>query len=153
MVLLQKSNNMLAEAWSVYRTNGAAASLKITGAAAGDIPWGELPFQGFVGTPASTGIKTVTIHLAHKGMSGTPQVDVTLVVPRADGTFDYIDANAISAWVEDSDSTWNGESGLTQYKLSVPVNVGRVAQIEAKMNWHWYTASAYAYLDPKIVIA
>jgi len=144
---------MTAEAWSVYRTNGAAASLKITGTASGTIRWGYASFKGFQATPASTGNKTVSLYIAHKGMSGTPNgnVHVTLLVPGANGTTSIINADSIG-WQEDSASTWNGEQGLTCYKLSVPVVIGAVAPVEAKMCWSWYTASAYAYLDPKIEI-
>ena len=149
-----RSKNMTAEAWSIYRTNGAAASLKITGVASGCIPWGRDPFKGFQATPASTGNKTVTLYLAHKGMSGTPNgnVRVVLAVPQADGSVSIINADAVSGWQEDSDSVWNGEQGLTCYKLSVPVYVGAKSPIEAKVFWSWYTASAYAYLDPKLEI-
>jgi hypothetical protein len=58
--------------------------------------------------------------------------------------------------IDDSASTWNNESGLTQVQLVIPFTVTESGQVVTARIWYdWYEPnfSAYVYLDPLIEFA
>jgi hypothetical protein len=150
--------NYIVNTWSTYRTGGAPASLKMfQNVCSSWVDWlfiGPDPYSAMVITPGTTGKKYVEMHIAFKGY-GDPQNyfnNVQFIVKfkntTGNGSYSYKYSNAEGIWTDDSASTWNGDSGLTQYKCRIPIDVQTLDPIDVKMGFNWYGASGYLYLDP-----
>lgn len=151
-----RSENYLCDTWNARRTGGAPAVFKFTSSAdgSGGMVLGRSPFQGMKATPAETGLHTLTLHIAAKGMSGAEQMNrkllVQLTIPRADGTFETIFSSVAGQWLDDSAAEWINDSEMDQKKLVIPFHVTEIGAIDVKIHYQWYSATGYLYIDPAL---
>jgi hypothetical protein len=158
------------QAWAAYRTGGADASIKLTCPGASDTHWNYLsfaptPYRGLEWTPVLTGPATATIHFAHKFMTNPTylmkRIKVQVLVPYWDSVVSEYQPKTVMGDImgqllDDSASTWNNESGLTQVKVVIPFTVttaGQVVTLRIFYDWYDVYPDAYCYLDPLVEFA
>ena len=72
-----------------------------------------------------------------------------------DDTKIYLDTMEDGVWVPDPDSTYTNDSGLTQLKCVLPINIVTTAK-DVYFEFHYAAYSnigGYMYFDPNIVIS
>ena len=116
---------------------------------------GRAPFKGIQITPTATGVKTLKIYAAAKNLSDLTELYkkliVQLSVPNGDGADVYY-SSTDGSWSPDTVSTWNNDSGLTQYVLTIPVTIHTTAAIDVKIHFNWYSQAGFLYIDPKFTL-
>ena len=140
---------------SVDRDTGAPFAVKLTYDvdAAGKLPL--MVSHDTIYAKLTAGVRTVTIYGAHKSYSSAPtkndlwfDVDYydAVTTHRASGS-----SRAAGALTSDA-STWNGDSGLTIFKLVVVITVVTPGIMPIRIYFRKYDAAGYTYLDPKPVV-
>lgn len=148
---------------AAFRTGGANASLKFYSTASDlDNPLfiGNRPFPGIKLTPSSTGSHTITVYAAVKLFTTPTDIRKFFVIlidaptTATAGVTTMYNSTVHGNWVEDNDSTWNNDDGLTQYKCEIPIEVDRLDDIEVRIMWNWWeNTNGYLYLDPLFVLS
>jgi len=156
-----ETQNFSGVTWNVYRTGGAPVSIKLqknvnyTGSDTGRPLWIAPPtFKAFEWTPGSVGNYTAKVYVAFKNFT-TPEdfkdkFVVILEIPRAQGR-DVLYSSIQGTWSDDSVSTWNNDSGLTQKVLELPFTATLTEAVSVRMHFKWHDAVGYMYLDPNVV--
>lgn len=148
---------------AAFRTGGANAALKFSATASDvDNPLfiGNRPFPGIKLTPTSTGSATVTVYAAVKLFATTTDIRKFFAVlidspsTATSGVTAMYNSTVHGNWVEDNDSTWNNDDGLTQYKCEIPIEVDRLEDIEVRIMYNWWeNTNGYLYFDPLLVLS
>lgn len=153
-----RSENYICDTWNARRTGGAPACLKIISSAngSGGMSLGRAPFRGFQITPGATGIHTLELHIAAKGVSDLSELNrrllVQVTVPRANGTQEVYFSSTSGRWEDDSSAEWVNDSEMEQRKLVMPLNITEAGALDVKIHYQLYSASGYVYLDPAIAL-
>lgn len=153
-----RTNNGLCDTWSVHRTGGSPATLKLscnTADGIGFMSLGRQPFGGFQVTPDAIGKKTLRIHGAARNLTGLDELSrrvlVQVAVPRNGGGCDMALSSVCGRWAEDVSGSWTGEVGLNAFILDLPLTVSMTdTPIDVKVHYKWYSGAGYFYLDPAI---
>jgi len=145
---------------AAFRSGGANAAIRLSGQRSDpDNPLfiGFRPFPGIKVSPQSTGLKTLTIYAAFKSYATPEDIRQYLIVqaesPIGASGFGSFNSLSTGNWKDDNTSIWNNDSGLTQKKCEMQVQVDRLEDIELRIAFSWYTLNAYLYLDPIITIS
>ena len=155
------------QSWNAYRTGGANSALKLTGTVSEQhythLELAPPPFRGLEWTPGATGAATATLYVAHKNMTNPTflpkRLKTYVSVPYFDPAVSEYQPKTVMGdiegqWLDDSASTWNNDTGLSQWKLVIPFNVTEAGQaVTFRIYYDWYDATGYLYLDPKVDFA
>lgn len=152
----QKSANYVIDTWSVYRQNGAKASLKCWNNFANTYHpvWlGGEPFGGSKLTPLEIGTNYLIVYIAYKGFTAQENLGNKVIfqanVPNGNGGYNRYFSSCDGMWLNDANSVWANDSGLTQKVLVMPLEVKTLEQqIDLKIQFSWYSSSGYVYIDP-----
>ena len=155
------------ETFNVFRTGGAAASIRLTSYRNSntrrELNIAPRPWKGLEWTPPSTGQHSVTMHVAHKLYADPTllpkRVRMLVEVPSpVTGGYERktYHSEVEGTWEDDSASTWNNDSGLTQLKCVLPFEVEDISQpVQVRVMFDWWDSSntGYLYMDPLLVFA
>jgi hypothetical protein len=153
------------EAFNAFRTGGAAAAIRFTSyrnsSTRRELNVAPRPWKGLEWTPPSTGQHSVTMHVAHKLYADPTllpkRVRMLVEVPSpVTGGYERktYHSEVEGTWEDDSASTWNNDSGLTQLKCVLPFEVEDISQpVQVRFMFDWYDSSntGYLYMDPLLV--
>ncbi len=154
-----RSVNYLCDTWNTHRTGGAPACMKFTSSAngSGSMSLGRAPFQGIRITPSATGLHTLTLHIAAKGLTSLDELNrkllVQVTVPRADGASETIFSSNAGQWLDDAGAEWVNDSEMELRRLVMPVNITETGALDVKIHYSLYSASGYVYIDPAVELA
>ena len=150
-----RSRHQLIESWNVQRETNYV--LRFTQVANGSQPLtiGRYPSKGITLLPTSTGNKIFNAYIAYKnysdenGLLSKGFYFIVKVPHNSDDFYDFYDSRCDGNWIDDNTSTWTNDSGLTQKKIAIPINVYTTSkEIEVEVCWNYYAPQAYLYLDP-----
>ena len=155
---VNRSKNMSCVTSSIYRTNGATASLyfsnNTTASAPGEIAIGKRPASGMKVTPPSIGNFNLILYTASHNIAtamASKNFRIELDVPTTETENCIYNSNIDGQWVSDT-SEWNTLTGETQYKLIIPITVGYLRDIDVRMFFNWYSSVGGLYVDPIVVL-
>ena len=144
--------NGLCDTWSVSRTGGGTAALKLSNnvcSGADMMVLGRRPFNGMQLTPTTTGRHMLRAHIAFKGYASAAELYRHFVISATvNGKVWYSTVNG--RWANDSASTWVNDSDLTQLVLEMPIDIAEVSPVDVRVYFSWYSAGGFVYLDPAI---
>ena len=144
--------NGLCDTWSVSRTGGGTAALKLSNnvcPGADMMVLGRRPFNGMQLTPTTTGRHMLRAHIAFKGYASAAELYRHFVISATvNGKVWYSTVNG--RWANDSASTWVNDSDLTQLVLEMPIDIAEVSPVDVRVYFSWYSAGGFVYLDPAI---
>ena len=144
--------NGLCDTWSVRRTGGGTAALKLsnnTCSGAEMMVLGRRPFNGMQLTPTTTGRHILRAHIAFKGYGSPAELYRQFVVSATvKGKVYY--STLHGRWADDSSSTWVNDSDLTQLVLEMPVDIAEVSPVDVRVYFSWYASGGFVYLDPAV---
>ena len=153
-----RTPNAMCNTWGVARSGGTVpASLKLSNNTAdgpGFLSLGRLPFSGFR-IEAEAGRRKLVVYAAAKGLAELSElaqrVLVQVSVPQGGGCSETLFSSTSGRWSPD-DSTWIGESGLSPFRLEMPLDIPTSCEVDVKILLRWYSASGYLYVDPGMSI-
>ena len=149
-----RCQNGLCDTWSVRRTGGGTAALKLsnnTCSGAEMMVLGRRPFNGMQLTPVTTGRHLLKAHIAFKGYASAAELYRQFVVSATvKGKVSY--STVHGRWVDDSESTWVNDSDLTQLVLEMPLDIAEVSPVDIRVYFAWYSSGGFVYLDPDITL-
>ena len=152
-----RSNNYICDTWNAHRIGGSPAVWKFTSSAdgSGGMILGRAPFKGMQITPSATGVHTLTMHIATKGLTSVSDINRQLLtqisVPQTDGTQKVLFSSTHGQWLDDSDAEWVNDSELNQRKIVIPLEIMTADKaLDIKIHYQLYSASGYVYIDPAI---
>lgn len=159
----ERNSSASAKSWGVTRTGTKAkASLKLETAVESqynDLIIGQNPCTGFLIKPASTGNKTITAYIAcsnsyteFTGMISKVWLEAFVRQDSNTSETKRYDSLTLGS-VQPDTSTWNGDTGVSAFKIQLPVEVKTLDDIEVKVHFKWFDAIGYTYLDPELTIA
>ncbi len=144
--------NGLCDTWSVRRTGGGTAALKLsnnTCSGAEMMVLGRRPFNGMQLTPTTTGRHILRAHIAFKGYGSPAELYRQFVVSATvKGKVYY--STLHGRWADDSASSWVNDSDLTQLVLEMPVDIAEVSPVDVRVYFSWYASGGFVYLDPAV---
>ena len=150
-----RCQNALCDTWSVRRTGGGTAALKLSNnvcSGADMMVLGRRPFNGMQLTPTTTGRHVLRAHIAFKGYASSAELYRHFVVSATvKGRVWY--STVHGRWADDSASTWVNDSDLTQLVLEMPIDIAEVSPVDVRVYFSWYSAGGFVYLDPAIEVA
>ncbi len=150
-----RCQNALCDTWSVRRTGGGTAALKLSNnvcSGADMMVLGRRPFNGMQLTPTTTGRHVLRAHIAFKGYASAAELYRHFVVSATvKGRTWY--STVHGRWADDSASTWVNDSDLTQLVLEMPIDIAEVSPVDVRVYFSWYSAGGFVYLDPAIEVA
>jgi len=153
-----RTPNAMCNTWGVARSGGTVpASLKLSNNSAdgpGFLSLGRQPFGGFR-IESEAGRKKLVIHVAAKGLAETAElaqrVIVQVSIPQGNGCSETLFSSTSGRWSPDG-STWIGESGLSPYRLEMPLDIPAACEVDVKIHYRWYSGAGYLYIDPGMSI-
>lgn len=152
-----RSCNYICDTWNTHRTGGSPAVWKFTSSAngPGGISLGRAPFKGVQVVPDTTGVHTLAMHVATKGLTSLDDLDRLLLiqvsVPQADGTMKTLFSSTHGQWVDDSAAEWVNDSEMEQRKIVIPLEIMTTEiPLDIKIHYQLYSASGYVYIDPAV---
>ena len=144
--------NGLCDTWSVSRTGGGTAALKLSNnvcSGADMMVLGRRPFNGMQLTPTTTGRHMLRAHIAFKGYASAAELYRHFVISATvNGKVWYSTVNG--RWADDTASTWVNDSDLNQMVLEMPIDIAEVSPVDVRVYFSWYSAGGFVYLDPAI---
>ncbi len=144
--------NGLCDTWSVRRTGGGSAALKLsnnTCSGAEMMVLGRRPFNGMQLTPTTTGRHMLRAHIAFKGYASAAELYRHFVISATvKGKAYYSTLNG--RWADDSSSSWVNDSNLSQLVLEMPFDIAEVSPVDVRVYFSWYSSGGFVYLDPAI---
>ena len=150
-----RSNNYICDTWNAHRVGGSPAVWKFTSSAdgSGGMSLGRAPFKGMQITPSATGVHTLTMHIATKGLTSITDLNrqllIQISVPQTDGTQKVLFSSTHGQWLADSDAEWVNDSELNQQKIVMPLEVMTTDKaLDVKIHYQLYSTSGYVYIDP-----
>jgi hypothetical protein len=146
---------------STYRTGSSVTwSYKFEGktSASSTVPYlyvAPRPYAGIPLTNSTTGRKSVTMYIAYKNYTpGIDDIILEVEIPSAStGTLTTTISSQTHGYITTDSSTWNNDTGLTVMKVVVIFNCQRAENVACRIAYNKYTASAYTYVDPTLVLA
>ena len=144
--------NGLCDTWSVRRTGGGSAALKLsnnTCSGADTMVLGRRPFNGMQLTPATSGRHILRAHVAFKGYAVASELYRQFIVSATVGGRVWY-SSVHGRWVDDSSSVWVNDSDLEQMALEMPIDVAEASPVDVRVYFAWYSAGGFVYLDPAI---
>lgn len=144
--------NGLCDTWSVKRTGGGTAALKLsnnTCSGAEMMVLGRRPFNGMQLTPTTTGRHMLRAHIAFKGYASAAELYRQFVVSATVKGKSYY-STLHGRWADDSISTWENDSDLAQLVLEMPIDIDEVSPVDVRVYFAWYSSGGFVYLDPAI---
>lgn len=168
---IQLAKNGYMKSWNTVRTGSSSlASIKcylsnstVTSGIDGyGITLGTKPYKGIQIEPSNTGNQTLKVYIAYKNFNQTDEdnlidrVFVEAEVPNNGfGTNEY-DSNDVydsrsDGYIEDDNSSWSNDTGLTCKVINIPVNVIRTDKpINVRITYEVEGSTKYMYIDPDI---
>ena len=147
-----RCQNGLCDTWSVRRTGGGTAALKLTNntcSGAEMMVLGRRPFNGMQLTPTTTGRHMLRAHVAFKGFAVAAELYRQFIISATvGGKVWYSSVNG--RWSDDASSVWVNDSDLTQMVLEMPVEIPEVSPVDVRVYFSWYSSAGFVYLDPAI---
>jgi len=144
--------NGLCDTWSVRRTGGGTAALKLSNnvcSGADMMVLGRRPFNGMQLTPTTTGRHMLRAHIAFKGYASAAELYRHFVISATvNGKVWYSTVNG--RWADDTASTWVNDSDLNQMVMEMPIDIAEVSPVDVRVYFSWYSAGGFVYLDPAI---
>lgn len=147
-----RCQNALCDTWSVKRTGGGAAALKLsnnTCPGADMMVLGRRPFNGMQLTPTTTGRHILRAHIAFKGYASSAELYRHFVVSATVNGKAYY-STLHGRWSDDSNSVWENDSDLAQLVLEMPVDIAEASPVDVRVYFAWYSSGGFIYLDPAI---
>ena len=147
-----RCQNGLCDTWSVRRTGGGTAALKLTNntcSGADTMVLGRRPFNGMQLTPTTTGRHLLKAHIAFKGYAVETELYRQFFLSATIGGKTYY-SSIHGRWADDSASTWVNDSNLTQRVLEMPVDIPTSSPVDVRVYFAWYSSGGFVYLDPAI---
>lgn len=146
---------------ATYRTGGETFSFKFQSSSAGLGERGQLqlgiPGMETIWIALAAGSRTLTLYGAHKNFSSNTPTKQTMWFEfeylDASGNYTHVSTYAYGTALDSDASTWNGDTGLTAFKIQAPsVTVNADCVVSVRVFYHTYESGAYTYVDPKIVV-
>lgn len=168
---IQLSKNGYMKSWNTVRTGSTSlASIKCNlengtltnGVNCYGITLGTRPYKGIQIEPSNTGNQIMKIYIAYKNFTAIDEdnlldkVFAEVEVPNNGfGTNDFDSSNVYDSradgYIEDDDSVWSNDTGLTCKVINIPVNVIRTDEpINVRITYEVEGSSKYLYIDPDI---
>ena len=147
-----RCQNGLCDTWSVRRTGGGTAALKLTNntcSGADTMVLGRRPFNGMQLTPTTTGRHLLKAHIAFKGYAVETELYRQFFLSATVGGKTYY-SSVHGRWADDSASTWVNDSNLTQRVLEMPIDIPTTQPVDVRVYFSWYSSGGFVYLDPAI---
>jgi len=147
-----RCQNGLCDTWSVRRTGGGTAALKLTNntcSGADTMVLGRRPFNGMQLTPTTTGRHLLKAHIAFKGYAVETELYRQFFISATVKGKAYY-SSMHGRWADDSASTWVNDSNLTQRVLEMPVDIPDTTPVDVRVYFSWYSSGGFVYLDPAI---
>ena len=144
--------NGTCDTWSVHRTGGGSAALKLsntTCSSPGTMVLGRRPFNGMQLLPTTTGRHTLRAHVALKGYAKDSELYRQFIVSAECAGKTYY-STVHGRWADDSSSVWVNDSELTQLVLEMPFDIPEVSPVDVRVYFSWYSSGGFVYLDPAI---
>lgn len=159
-LFLERNSSASAKSWGVLRNGSKAkASLKLettVDSSYNDLILGNKPCTGFLLKPNATGNKTITVYFSCSNSysdfnSLASKIWVEAYVKQDENTNEKIIYDSLTLGSISSDSSsWVGDSGVTSYKITLPVEIKTMEDVEVKVHFKWYDTIGYTYLDPEL---
>ena len=168
------ANNATAGAWvayhrwnqakssTIYRTGGASAALYVktntlSYSARYSGCWlSPRPFAAKAIAPGMVGNRKLTMYVASKGVAADVLFrSVVIEVFAANGASgNALFSSVLVGRLEVDTSTWNNDTGLSVYKIVMPIKVDRLEDLGVRVAFlPFASTTAYFYIDPKIEIS
>ena len=149
--------NGIADTWSVHRTGGGAAALKLYNNnynTTRTMVLGRKPFKGMELLPTTSGRHLLKMHIAYKGYTDDSDMFRRLIVSATVRDSDGNDCSYWSTlhgrWVDDSASEWINDENLTQKCLEIPMDLVENNPVDVRIYFCWFSSSGFVYIDPAI---
>lgn len=149
--------NGIADTWSVHRTGGGAAALKLYNNnynTTRTMVLGRKPFKGMELLPTTSGRHLLKMHIAYKGYTDDSDMFRRLIVSATVRDSDGNDSSYWSTihgrWVDDSASEWINDENLTQKCLEIPLDLVENNPVDVRIYFCWFSSSGFVYIDPAL---
>ena len=149
--------NGIADTWSVHRTGGGAAALKLYNNnfnTTRTMVLGRKPFKGMELLPTTSGRHILKIHIAYKGYADDAdmfrRLMISATVRDGDGNDSVYWSTLHGRWVDDSASEWINDENLTQKCLEIPLDLIENNPVDVRVYFSWFSSSGFVYIDPAL---
>ena len=150
-----RANNYICDTWNVHRNGGSPAVWKFISSAdgTGTMSLGRAPFKGIQISPTATGMHSLSMHIATKGLTSIEEMNrlltLEVAVPQVNGGKKIFFSPVHGQWLDDSATVWENDSELTQLKLVMPLDIPVIGEaLDIKIHYRLYSATGYVYIDP-----
>lgn len=149
--------NGIADTWSVHRTGGGAAAIKLYNNNYNTIRTmvlGRKPFKGMQLLPTTSGRHILKAHIAYKGYADDSDMFrrfmISATIRNADGKDVTFWSTIHGRWLDDSSSEWINDENLTQKCLELPLDLIENNPVDVRIYFSWFSSSGFVYLDPAL---
>ena len=149
--------NGIADTWSVHRTGGGAAALKLYNNnynTTRTMVLGRKPFKGMELLPTTSGRHILKMHIAYKGYAEDSdmfrRLMISATVRDGDGNDSVYWSTLHGRWVDDSTSEWINDENLTQKCLEIPLDLIENNPVDVRVYFSWFSSSGFVYIDPAL---
>lgn len=149
--------NGIADTWSVHRSGGGAAAIKLYNNnynTTRTMVLGRKPFKGLQLLPTTSGRHVLKAHIAYKGFADDSELSRRLLfsatVRGADGHDIVYWSSLHGRWVDDSASEWINDENLTQKCLEIPLDLVENNPVDVRIYFCWFSSSGFVYIDPAL---
>ena len=149
--------NGIADTWSVHRTGGGAAALKLYNNnynTTRTMVLGRKPFKGMELLPTTSGRHLLKMHIAYKGYMDDSDMFRRLMISASvrdsDGHDRIYWSTLHGRWVDDSASEWINDENLTQKCLEIPLDLVENNPVDVRIYFCWFSSSGFVYVDPAL---
>lgn len=149
--------NGIADTWSVHRSGGGAAAIKLYNNnynTTRTMVLGRKPFKGLQLLPTTSGRHVLKAHIAYKGFADDSELSRRLLfsatVRGADGHDIVYWSSLHGRWIDDSASEWINDENLTQKCLEIPLDLVENNPVDVRIYFCWFSASGFIYVDPAL---
>ncbi len=149
--------NGIADTWSVHRTGGGAAALKLYNNnynTTRTMVLGRKPFKGMELLPTTSGRHLLKMHIAYKGYTNDSDMFRRLMISASvrdsDGHDRIYWSTLHGRWVDDSASEWINDENLTQKCLEIPLDLVENNPVDVRIYFCWFSSSGFVYIDPAL---
>lgn len=143
--------------WSVHRTGGGAAALKLYNNnynTTRTMVLGRKPFKGMELLPTTSGRHLLKMHIAYKGYTDDSDMFRRLMISASvrdsDGHDRIYWSTLHGRWVDDSASEWINDENLTQKCLEIPLDLVENNPVDVRIYFCWFSSSGFVYIDPAL---
>lgn len=149
--------NGIADTWSVHRTGGGAAAIKMYNNnfnTTRTMVLGRKPFKGMQLLPTTSGRHILKAHIAYKGYADDSDMFRRFMIS---ATVRDVDGNDVTywstihgRWADDSASEWINDENLTQKCLELPLDLVANNPVDIRIYFCWFSSAGFVYLDPAL---